>query len=59
MWLYQKKIPYNKFVQTTHYAKYLGINKWKALFEKSGFKEYFTTELHNLDNSFYMFFHKA
>jgi ubiquinone/menaquinone biosynthesis C-methylase UbiE len=54
-----KKIAYDKFVQTTHYAKYMGINKWKALFEKAGFKKYFTNELHNIDNSFYMFFRKV
>jgi len=54
-----KKILYNKFAQTNHYAKYYSINKWKLLFENAGFKEYFTEELNNKDNSFYIYFRKC
>lgn len=54
-----KKISYNKFTQTSHYAKYLSISKWKTLFENAGFKEYNSKELNNKDNSFYLYFQKT
>jgi SAM-dependent methyltransferase len=53
-----KKISYDKFVQTDHYAKYLSIAKWRALFEKYGFKSYHLNELNNKDNSFYLYLSK-
>ena len=52
-----KKVKWSEFIKT-FYAKYLNKNDWKSLFEKNGFKLYSTLELHNLDNSFYMFFRK-
>lgn len=41
-----------------YYAKYLSIKKWQTMFGNAGFKKYHTTELKNIDNSFYMFFTK-
>ena len=43
---------YNNF-----YAKYYNINKWKKIFSRY-FKRYYQIELHNTNNSFYMFFTK-
>lgn len=54
-----KKISYDIFVQKYHYAKYLSINNWAKLFEKVGFKKYFIQELHNKDQSFYIYFRKS
>lgn len=54
-----KKISYNDFVQKHHYAKYLSIDNWTKLFENVGFKKYFLEEMHNRDQSFYLFFRKA
>lgn len=50
-----KTLSYNNFVKT-HYAKYFGINKWRQIGETVGFKQFHIKELHNIDNSFYMFF---
>lgn len=52
-----KKITFDKFVKI-HYAKYLSINKWKALFASVGFKDYFIEERKNIDNSFFIMFRK-
>lgn len=53
-----KKKSYSTYVKT-YYSKYLSIAKWEALFKKAGFNKYFQTELHNTDNSVYMYFQKA
>lgn len=52
-----KKMSYPKFIKQ-HYAKYLSIGKWRSLFKKYGFVDYYIKELKNKDNSFYMFFKK-
>jgi len=52
-----KKASYNTFLKG-HYAKYFGLDKWRQMFEAAGFKQFHTIKLHNIDNSFYMFFKK-
>jgi ubiquinone/menaquinone biosynthesis C-methylase UbiE len=53
-----KKKIYSTYVKT-YYSKYLSIIKWESLFKKAGFNKYFQTEIHNTDNSVYMYFQKA
>lgn len=51
-----QKLTYDEFVND-FYAKYLQINEWENLFSKY-FKKYYTYEMHNIDNSFFMFLRK-
>lgn len=51
-----QKMNYDEFVND-FYAKYLQINEWESLFSKY-FKKYYSYEMHNIDNSFYMFLRK-
>jgi ubiquinone/menaquinone biosynthesis C-methylase UbiE len=53
-----KKKSYSTYVKT-YYSKYLSITKWESLFKKADFNKYFQTEIHNTDNSVYMYFQKA
>ena len=53
-----QKLTYKQFIDTTYfYAKYLQINQWENVFSKY-FKKYYYYEMHNLDNSFFMFLRK-
>ncbi len=53
-----QKLTYEQFVDTKHfYAKYLQMNKWENIFSKY-FKKYYYYEMHNIDNSFFMFFRR-
>lgn len=49
-----QKMTYEKFIKD-FYAKYLSIKKWEAVFNKY-FEPVHKIELHNADNSFYLFF---
>jgi ubiquinone/menaquinone biosynthesis C-methylase UbiE len=51
-----KKNTYNEFLNS-NYMEYFTINQWKKIFSKY-FVSYKIIELHNSDNSFYMFFTK-
>jgi hypothetical protein len=51
-----QKMNYDEFVND-FYAKYLQINEWENLFSKY-FKKYYTYEMHNIDNSFFIFLRK-
>ena len=51
-----QQLTYDKFIND-FYAKYLQINEWESLFSKY-FKKYYSYEMHNIDNSFYMFLRK-
>jgi ubiquinone/menaquinone biosynthesis C-methylase UbiE len=53
-----QKLTYKQFLDPKYfYAKYLSINQWERIFYKY-FKKYYYYEMHNLDNSFFMFFRK-
>jgi ubiquinone/menaquinone biosynthesis C-methylase UbiE len=53
-----QKLTYEQFIDTDYfYAKYLHINQWETIFSKY-FKKYYYYEMHNIDNSFFMFFRK-
>lgn len=53
-----QKLTYEQFVDTKNfYAKYLQINQWENIFSKY-FKKYYNYEMHNIDNSFFMFFRR-
>lgn len=51
-----QKLTYDQFINPNYfYAKYLHMNQWEHIFSKY-FKKYYYYEMHNIDNSFFMFF---
>jgi ubiquinone/menaquinone biosynthesis C-methylase UbiE len=53
-----QKLTYEQFIDTTYfYAKYYHMNQWENIFSKY-FKKYYYYEMHNIDNSFFMFFRR-
>ncbi len=51
-----QKLTYKQFIDPNFfYAKYLRIEQWENIFSKY-FKKYYYYEMHNIDNSFFMFF---
>ncbi len=53
-----QKLTYKQFLDPNYfYAKYLSVYQWEYIFSKY-FKKYYFYEMHNIDNSFFMFFRK-